>query len=576
MIDGEASRLLSILDLRSSPRDSIDEESRELLQRRLALFTLAMFGIFAFAGAGDFLLVALHALPEELGTSYALPVRATLIAVGLLVISARCRFGRRLSRRELRVLDAATAILTCAALVLLLMYLGSRLEASMGLALGTAYVLMARSVMVPSSGRRTFLLSLAAMLVPTIAAVELRIQDLGRAPAANDYLLEGFAAFRFAVITIALSSLGSEVIYGLRRRARENATIGQYVLHEKIGQGGMGSVYRATHAMLRKDTAIKLFSPKKIGETALARFQREVVLTAQLSHPNTVSVFDYGRTPDGTFYYVMELLPGGDLQELVDFAGPLPAGRVIFIVEQVCRALREAHGFGLIHRDIKPSNILVCERGGEADVAKVVDFGLVKDLGARGDGSLTAAGALTGTPQYMAPEIILSQAADARTDLYSLGASAYFLLTGAPPFAGANLVEIAAHHLHTVPSPPSVRVANVPGDLEATILRCLAKTPDARFADTSELLASLRSSTASSSWTASDAATWWRTNRDSFHAHREKRRADRCAQPDGLPVNGKVAVDLADHGCPAWPRRQADPGPSVPAAGQLALPAKRG
>jgi serine/threonine-protein kinase len=416
----------------------------------------------------------------------------------------------------------------------------------MGLALGTTYVLLARAVIVPSSGRRTLILCLVALLLPTAAAVVFRIHDLHRPAALDDYLFEIFAALRFAAITTVLATIASQVIYGLRRRVRESARIGQYVLREKIGEGGMGVVYRATHAMLRRDTALKLLTSEKISAAVLARFEREVMLTAQLSHPNTVSIFDYGRTPEGIFYYAMEYLAGGDLQELVAFAGPLPAGRVIFILEQVCRALREAHGLGLIHRDIKPSNILLCERGSEADVAKVVDFGLVKDLGAKGDGALTSAGALTGTPQYMAPESILSQPTDRRTDLYSLGGTAYFMLTGQPPFGGGSMVEVVAHHLHTKPQPPSLRGVSVPADLDATILRCLAKAPEERFASASELLDSLERSADRSSWSASQAVNWWQTHGESFRNHYQLRRRERFAHSDGLNENAAVAVDFAD------------------------------
>ena len=220
----------------------------------------------------------------------------------------------------------------------------------------------------------------------------------------------------------------------------------------------MGVVYRARHVMLRRPTAIKLLPPEKAGEETLRRFEREVQLTAQLTHPNTVSIFDYGRTPLGVFYYAMELLDGLNLAQLVGRDGPLPAGRVVRILTQVCGALAEAHGVGLIHRDIKPANIILSERGGVADVATVVDFGLVKKIDP-GDAdrtqAVTASNVVTGTTLYLAPEVIAGgRAVTARSDLYAVGAVGYYLLTGLPVFEAETIVEIFAHHLHTPPVPP--------------------------------------------------------------------------------------------------------------------------
>ena len=210
--------------------------------------------------------------------------------------------------------------------------------------------------------------------------------------------------------------------------------------------------------MLRRPTAIKLLPPERAGEDNLARFEREVQLTAQLTHPNTVAIYDYGRTPDGVFYYAMEYLDGINLEELVRAARPA-AGRAASSASstQVCGALAEAHGRGLIHRDIKPANIILYERGGEPDVAKVVDFGLVKRAdGRRARRDVTSAIVLTGTPLYMSPEAITTpDAVDARSDLYALGAVGYFLLTGKPVFEAASMAEAFGHHLHTVPMPPS-------------------------------------------------------------------------------------------------------------------------
>src|SRR4029453_362947 len=220
-------------------------------------------------------------------------------------------------------------------------------------------------------------------------------------------------------------------------------------------------VYRARHAMLRRPTAIKLLPPQRMGHKNLQRFEQEVQLTAMLTHPNTVAIYDYGRTPDGVFYYAMEFLDGINLEDLVRRYGAQPDGRVVTLLRQVCRALAEAHDLGVIHRDIKPGNIILTVRGGEPDVAKVIDFGMVKELDTAG-GPPTRSGeanVLVGTPQYLSPEAISTPGAiDARADLYALGAVGYFLVTGQPLFEGRTDLELFEHHLHTAPVPPSVRL----------------------------------------------------------------------------------------------------------------------
>ena len=208
----------------------------------------------------------------------------------------------------------------------------------------------------------------------------------------------------FAIITCTVISW---VIYGLRAEVREARRLGQYVLEQKLGEGGMGEVYRARHGMMRRPSAIKLLRADRAGEINLRRFEREVQLTARLTHPNTITIFDYGRTHDGVFYYAMELLDGATLQRIVAVDGAQPAGRVVRILTMVCGALTEAHAIGLIHRDIKPANIMLCTQGGERDVVKLLDFGLVKEFEVDRDVELTGASALIGTPQYMAPESIL-------------------------------------------------------------------------------------------------------------------------------------------------------------------------
>ena len=271
--------------------------------------------------------------------------------------------------------------------------------------------------------------------------------------------------------------------------------------------------------MLRRPTAIKLLPPDKIGDASIRRFEREVQLTARLTHPNTIAVFDYGRTPDGLFYYAMEYLDGLNLDELVRQDGPQPPGRVMHLLWQACGALAEAHGIGLVHGDIKPANLLLVDRGGVPDVVKVVDFGLVRHLDPEGtDATMTVppGNVVQGTPLFLAPEAIKGpQYLEARSDLYALGAVAYFLLTGRPVFEAETVVEIFAHHLHTKPvSPSRHRTQPIPSELEAVILQCLAKDPAQRPPDARTLQHTLACCPCHVPWSSDNAAAWWAAYRN--------------------------------------------------------------
>jgi serine/threonine protein kinase len=321
----------------------------------------------------------------------------------------------------------------------------------------------------------------------------------------------------FGLLTASAAALFffTVVVARLRRSQRraelEAKVLGQYTLEEKIGAGGMGIVYRARHALLRRPTAIKLLNPNRTTDAAVARFEREVQLTSRLTHPNTIAIYDYGRTPDGIFYYAMEYLDGITLETLVDRHGPLPDGRVIYLLTQICGSLSEAHGTGLIHRDIKPANIMLTQRGGMADFAKLLDFGIVKALETKRGAALTAADALTGTPMYASPEAIETpDQVGARSDLYSLGAVAYYLLTGQPVFEGANILEVCRRQVEAPPIAPSQRLGRpIAPDLEALVLACLAKRPDDRPASAKALAAGLAGCAPVTPWGAADAEDWW-------------------------------------------------------------------
>jgi serine/threonine-protein kinase len=306
-------------------------------------------------------------------------------------------------------------------------------------------------------------------------------------------------------------------VYGLRAEVRDAQKLGQYTLVSKIGEGGMGVVYRAKHAMMQRPTALKLVSSSESSELQLARFEREVQLTTRLTHPNTITIFDYGRTPDGVFYYVMELLDGPSLEAVIEQDGPQPVERVVSILLQLTGALEEAHSIDLIHRDIKPANIILCSQGGRPDVAKLLDFGLVKELKPESVGDATVEGNITGTPLYMSPEQITTpQSIDGRSDLYSLGAVGYFALTGHHVFESETLVEICADHLQTKPVPPSERSESpVSAALDTVILNCLEKDPADRPGSAAELAERLRACEVGE-WSVERARAWWRTNGRNF------------------------------------------------------------
>jgi serine/threonine-protein kinase len=419
--------------------------------------------------------------------------------------------------------------------------------------------LILRGVLVPSSGRRTLLIGLgfSAAIVAWTYAYYARLGPSVASPP----LLFSVATLVWCLVSVTISGVASHTIFGLRRRVREATQLGQYLLIRKIGAGGMGVVFEARHALLRRRTALKLLPLTQTDERNAARFEREVRLTSTLTHPNTISIYDYGRSPDGVFYYAMEYLDGIDLQKLVDGAGAQPSAIVAHILEQVCGALSEAHAAGLIHRDIKPANVILCERGGTPAVAKVVDFGLVKALVPRAPSSCrirrapaarvrgtsnparwgtlhsalplhwekpgadfgfllesadgapeaTRAQSLVGTPLYMSPEAIRSpDRVDARSDLYAVGAVGYFLVTGQHVFGGKTTVEVCAHHLHSTPLPPSQRVqAPVDGALEAILLECLAKEPAQRPASAKRLGERLAAARSGSGLSPAAIEEWW-------------------------------------------------------------------
>jgi eukaryotic-like serine/threonine-protein kinase len=485
-----------------------NEEERATFQRRLGLT-----GALVFALAGGFYLVSIASVailaPAILGhvatTPSSLIHAATTLGAAVMWLVLR---RTKPSIQMLSALDLVGFAALCLGWALMITWgvdVGSRPE-SIAL-LASTYTLTLRAAFIPSTPARTALLSIVAFgpLLPITHAiyrgVVLQTQD-PLPPVAYVAIWSGLGI----VATTAISY----IVHGLRQEVRKAMQLGQYLLEEKVGEGGMGVVYRASHALLRRPAAIKLLS--HTAEQGISRFEREVQITAKLTHPNTVIVFDYGRTPDGTFYYAMEFLEGMSLEELVLEDGPQPARRVVHVLLQACGALEEAHANALVHRDIKPANIVLSERGLLPDFVKVLDFGLVKEIAAP-DANLgqSSVNTIMGTPHYMAPEAIVEPASvDGRADLYALGATAYYLLTGERVFDGTNLVEVCSQHLHQPPVPPSKKRPDVPASLEKIVLACLAKKPEDRPKDAgalAKLLADAR--TELGEWTREEAHAWW-------------------------------------------------------------------
>jgi eukaryotic-like serine/threonine-protein kinase len=379
-----------------------------------------------------------------------------------------------------------------------------------------ALIILLFAAIVPSTPRKTLTAALVAASMDPVGA--LIWKALGRDVVGMGHVLQlaipnYLCAFIAPLISHIITRLGREV-----RKARE---MGSYSLGRRIGSGGMGEVWQATHRFLARPAAIKLIRREVLGAVTSAqadvlveRFRREARAAANLRSPHTIQLYDFGVASDGTFYYVMELLNGMDLQSLVEEHGPIEPARTIHVLQQTCESLAEAHDRGLVHRDIKPANIQVCRMGQYFDYVKVLDFGLVKAQGpaAEADARLTAPNMVSGTPAYLSPESALGEMVDQRADIYALGCVAYWMLTARYVFEAQSALQIVSRHLNTQPDPPSrYSPFPVPHDLDEIILDCLAKRPADRPASARELCDRLAQSELASRWTREDAMRWWET-----------------------------------------------------------------
>lgn len=467
------------------------EHAENVLRLRRVLGPAA--GLWMLFGILD-VLVATSIEPGPLG-----PFAVVRVIGFCLVLLAWARLGRppRLSPRAFHVLEVS--LFTCVTVLISIMglwYHGLTTPYFTGVIL----VLLVRGGILYQPWRQgVWQLGIPALAHPLFFLVIAPFSPTIQAQLANSHQLAIFLHNQFFVLgSWVVLVLTSHVVWGMRRQLFEARTIGRYRLKQLIGKGAMGEVWSAYDNTLERPVALKVLRPGSSG-VDLARFEREVKATSELSHLNTVRIFDYGATDDGLWYYAMELLEGCDLRQLVDGEGPLPAARVIHLIDQAARALEEAHRHGIVHRDVKPENLLVATVGGEPDVIKVVDFGIARITHA--DDALTQTGSVAGTPAYMAPEVAKGTAADPRADVYSLGASAYFALTGSPPFIAESMGALLHAHMTEPVVPPSVRAPHqVPADLEAVVIRCLDKEPERRYADASELASALRACAGAGRW----------------------------------------------------------------------------
>jgi len=493
----------------------------EQVRGRVRLLVGLLLAAFAF----DPLLyvlqwIVLRVSGQELPGDFATRGYFQLVNLGAVLASAALWWvarDDRLSASRLHNLGLAYEVVICFIIALttnLQYYLSLGILPNMDWVPG---VVILFPLVLPGPPRRMLAAAAVAALMSPLSILLLDLA--GKVTATADNYVSSTVHAAFAV---GFAYMGARVVYGLGREVVRARELGSYRLGELLGRGGMGEVYRATHRMLARPAAIKLIRPEMLGngdpgaaQVAIKRFRREAEVAASLRSPHTVELYDFGVTADQTFYFVMELLDGTDLESLVRRKGPISAGRTVFLLSQVCESLEEAHARGLVHRDIKPANIHVGRLGLRHDFVKVLDFGLVKSVGSETpEHSLaTAAGHIAGTPAYMAPEVATGEPFDGRADIYAVGCVAYYLLTGRLVFEAANPLGMMAKHMRDAPVPPSERSElPVPAGLEQLVLQCLAKKPADRPPGAGELSRAL-ALVDTDRWGEEQAMQWWKANR---------------------------------------------------------------
>jgi tRNA A-37 threonylcarbamoyl transferase component Bud32 len=495
-------------------------ELEHQLRRRLRLIS-ALIGT-AVGALGLFaLVVRWEHVSNNVTSAFAeppLPGVLIVVSLGMIGMFVALSPATTPSIRRLRIFESFGVFLL--ALFLLLnqmaslptmgaMLLDKPMEVGIAQGAPWAALIVAYGVLIPGSLRRVVIRTAAIAVVAFIPDL-VRQTGSGLGPTATSSYF-ALKAFIIGVMS-ALGIYGSYRIEELGQQVEVARELGQYLLRRSLGEGGMGQVFLAEHRFLRRPCAVKLIrADQASSEMALARFEREVQSTALLTHPNTVHIYDYGRSDDGTFYFAMEFLPGISLADLVEKHGPLEPGRAVHGLTQLCGALQEAHNRGLVHRDLKPGNVMLCERGGVHDVAKLLDFGLVAEVSPDiADEKITQAGVMMGTPAYMSPEQCAGdEAITPASDIYALGALGYFLLNGSPPFTGRSAMMTIVAHLGEKPPRLDALRPGVPAALADVLLRCLEKKPADRYPTVTNLGVALLASIGPIQWSSANARDWW-------------------------------------------------------------------
>jgi hypothetical protein len=501
---------------RARPADELPDDLLREATQRLGILALVWAGLFILGLVLNHLVAPL--LDMEMKDLIPWGPAADIVGVISIAVSVWLwRYTRRLTCNPRLALDIALGYEVLLALGIGIVNQWEPMRLLAGRLSWLCVLILIFPMIVPNTPRKTLIASLIAASMDPVGLVVAHLRGLETPSSALilwNYLPNYVCALIAVIPPKIMTRLGHHV-----QRARE---LGSYRLVELIGRGGMGEVWRATHRMLARPAAIKLIKPEILGAPGAAeatvlieRFRREAEAASGLQSPHTIRLYDFGETRAGTFYFVMELLDGLDLETLVRRFGPVPPARVVEILRQTCHSLGEAHDSGLIHRDVKPANIYLCRLGREYDFMKVLDFGLVKydqDQSIM-DTIKTDTEMTTGTPAYMAPEMANGEPIDRRSDLYALGCVGYWLLTGQMVFEADGPLRMLIQHIQASPVPPSIRSGRpVPRALEELIMRCLAKKPADRPASADEIVAELDRMKLDRQWTQADARDWWETN----------------------------------------------------------------
>ena len=480
--------------------------------RRVGIVSVVFGSIWAFMTVMNNFVLPL--LSERMQTLYPYPGNL-LGGLGVASSMVMVALARRISHRKQLLIDLGSGylVLQCLLISILTHWIPVPMVPRVSWA---CIAILIYPAIVPNTPRKTFIVSLIAASTEPLA---MGLSMLRGVEFQGGWLYVLWMSVPNYICAF-LVTVPVKIIHGLGQQVRRARELGSYRLEEPLGKGGMGEVFRATHQMLARPAAVKLIRPEILGSSSpgaarviVERFRREAEAAASLRSPHTISLYDFGVANDGTFFFVMELLDGLDLETLVERFGPVPPERCVYLLRQVCESLQEAHSRGLVHRDIKPSNIFTCRLGLQVDFVKVLDFGLVKAVndGGREATLLTLPDSTTGTPAYIAPEMVRGdRIADHRVDIYTLGCVAYWLLTGRLVFQAANAIQLMYQHANAIPVPPSqLSEFEVPAALDSAILACLAKFPEERPQSAAELSGRLLASLPGDRWSEEIAHRWW-------------------------------------------------------------------